>query len=193
MEALIETLKRSAAALQRARIPHLLGGGIACWARGAPLVTNDLDFMVKPQDAEEALSALVDAGLREERPPEQWLLKAWHRDILADLIFEPSGLAVTDDLMARGDRLSVAGMWIDVMSLEDVLTTKIAALEEHALDYEKLIQIARSLREQVDWGEIRARTDGSPFARAYLTLLEDLGIVDRMPERESARPRVRVT
>jgi hypothetical protein len=193
MEALIETLKRSAAALQRARIPHLLGGGIACWARGAPLVTNDLDFMVKPQDAEEALSALVDAGLREERPPEQWLLKAWHRDILVDLIFEPSGLAVTDDLMARGDRLSVAGMWIDVMSLEDVLTTKIAALEEHALDYEKLIQIARSLREQVDWGEIRARTDGSPFARAYLTLLEDLGIVDRMPERESARPRVRVT
>ncbi len=193
MEALIETLKRSAVALQRARIPHLLGGGIACWARGAPLVTNDLDFMVKPQDAEEALSALVDAGLREERPPEQWLLKAWHRDILVDLIFEPSGLAVTDDLMARGDRLSVAGMWIDVMSLEDVLTTKIAALEEHALDYEKLIQIARSLREQVDWGEIRARTDGSPFARAYLTLLEDLGIVDRMPERESARPRVRVT
>jgi hypothetical protein len=193
MEALIETLKRSAAALQRARIPHLLGGGIACGARGAPLVTNDLDFMVKPQDAEEALSALVDAGLREERPPEQWLLKAWHRDILVDLIFEPSGLAVTDDLMARGDRLSVAGMWIDVMSLEDVLTTKIAALEEHALDYEKLIQIARSLREQVDWGEIRARTDGSPFARAYLTLLEDLGIVDRMPERESARPRVRVT
>jgi hypothetical protein len=193
METLIETLKRSAAALQRARIPHLLGGGIACWARGAPLVTNDLDFMVKPQDAEEALSALVDAGLREERPPEQWLLKAWHRDILVDLIFEPSGLAVTDDLMARGDRLSVAGMWIDVMSLEDVLTTKIAALEEHALDYEKLIQIARSLREQVDWGEIRARTDGSPFARAYLTLLEDLGIVDRMPERESARPRVRVT
>jgi hypothetical protein len=193
METLIETLKRSAAALQRARIPHLLGGSIACWARGAPLVTNDLDFMVKPQDAEEALSALVDAGLREERPPEQWLLKAWHRDILVDLIFEPSGLAVTDDLMARGDRLSVAGMWIDVMSLEDVLTTKIAALEEHALDYEKLIQIARSLREQVDWGEIRARTDGSPFARAYLTLLEDLGIVDRMPERESARPRVRVT
>jgi hypothetical protein len=192
VDSLVESLKRAAAALQRARIPHLLGGSIACWARGAPLVTNDLDFMIKPEDAEGALSALVEAGFREERPPEQWLLKAWDGEVLVDLIFGPSGLLMTDDVMGRGDRLSVSGMWVDVMALEDVLTTKLMALDEHGLDYEKLVQIGRSLREQVDWGEIKARTDGSPYARAYLTLLEDLGVVSQVPEREAGRPRVRL-
>ena len=192
MEALIGTLKRSVAALERGRIPHVVGGGVACWARGAPLVTNDLDLMVKPADAEAAIAALVEAGLREERPPEQWLLKARDGEVLVDVIFEPSGLAMTDEVIARADRLSVAGMWMEVMALEDVLTTKLAALEEHSLDYEKLIQVARSLREQVDWAEVRARTDSSPFARAYFALLEGLHIVTTVPEREAARPRVRV-
>jgi hypothetical protein len=192
VERLIEALKTTAAELQRRRIPHVVGGGIACWARGAPLVTADLDFMVKPDDAEDALAALTEAGLRPERPPEQWLLKAWHGDVLVDLIFEPSGLAITDDLLARGDRLSVAGMWIDVMALEDVLTTKLAALDERELDFGKLIQIARSLREQVDWAEVRERTGESPFARAYFTLLEDLKVVGPVAERETARPRIRV-
>ena len=192
VDALIQTLKRSAAALQRDRIPHVVGGGIACWARGGPLVTSDLDLMVKPDDAERTLAALVEAGLREERPPEQWLLKAWDGDVLVDVIFEPSGLEMTDDVIARGDWLSVAGMWMNVMTLEDVLTTKLAALEEHALDYEKLVQVARSLREQVDWSAVRARADRSPFVRAYFALLEDLKIIAPVGERESARPRVRV-
>jgi hypothetical protein len=192
VDALIHTLKTSAAALERARIPHLVGGGIACWARGGPLVTNDLDLMVRPDDAERTLVALVDAGLRGERPPEQWLLKAWDGDVLVDVIFEPSGLVMSDEVIARGDRLNVAGMWMNVMALEDVLTTKLAALEEHSLDYEKLVQIARSLREQVDWSTLRARADGSPFVRAYFALLEDLDIIAPVHERESARPRVRV-
>jgi hypothetical protein len=155
-------------------------------------VTSDLDLMVKPDDAERTLAALVEAGLREERPPEQWLLKAWDGDVLVDVIFEPSGLEMTDDVIARGDWLSVAGMWMNVMALEDVLTTKLAALEEHALDYEKLVQVARSLREQVDWSAVRARADRSPFVRAYFALLEDLKIIAPVGERESARPRVRV-
>jgi hypothetical protein len=192
VEALIQTLKKSVAALERGRVPHLVGGGIACWARGGPLVTNDLDLMVRPDDAQRTLAALLELGLREERPPEQWLLKAWDGEVQVDVIFEPTGLAMTDEVIARGDRLNVAGMWMNVMTLEDVLTTKLAALEEHSLDYEKLVQIARSLREQVDWSALRARADGSPFVRAYFALLEDLDITAPVHERESARPRVRV-
>ena len=35
---------------------------------------------------------------------------------------------------------------------------------------------ARALREQVDWAEVRRRTEHSPFARAFLNLVIDLGI-----------------
>lgn len=173
-------------------MPYLLGGSLACWARGAPPIAADLDFMVKPDDAERALGALAQAGMREDRPPEQWLFKAWDGEVLVDLIFEPSGMAITDDVIARGERLSVAGMWITVMALEDLLTTMLMALGEHALDYERTLQVARALREQFDWGEVRARTDGSPYARSFFALTDELSVAPRAEARDAARPRVRV-
>ena len=39
-DVLLETLKRSAAALREAEIPFLLGGGLAAWARGGPQSTT---------------------------------------------------------------------------------------------------------------------------------------------------------
>ena len=41
-----------------------------------------------------------------------------------------------------------------------------------------MLEIARSLREQIDWDFVRERTDDSPFARAFFTLVEELGIVE---------------
>jgi len=35
------------------------------------------------------------------------------------------------------------------------------------------------LREQIDWDEVRVRTEASPFARAFFTLVEELGVVER--------------
>jgi hypothetical protein len=189
---LLPTLKKSAAALQGARVPFLLGGSLACWARGGPAVAGDLDVMVKPADAERALAALVDAGMREERPPEQWLLKAWDGDHLVDVIFEAAGLPITDDVFARADRLSVAAMSMPVMALEDVLTTKLSAMNERSLDYEHVLQIARSLREQIDWDEVRARTADSPYAAPFFTLIEGLGIAPHRAAPETSRPRIRV-
>jgi len=57
-----------------------------------------------------------------------------------------------------------------------VLVTKLLALDENSLDYRAVLQIARSLREQVDWADVRIRTAGSPYAAAFFTLVEELGI-----------------
>jgi predicted nucleotidyltransferase len=185
------TLKRAVAPLERQGVPFVLGGGLACWARGGPRSSNDLDLMLKPEDAERALEALAAEGMRVERPPEQWLLKAWDGDVLIDLIFEPAGLPMTDAVLARAERLTVAGVRVPVMALEDVITTKLLALDEHSLDYEPLVAVARSLREQVDWGEVRARTDGSPYAAAFFTLLDRLRGIGRAVSEESGT-RVRI-
>ncbi len=69
LDSLLETLKRAAAALESERIPYLLGGGLGCWARGGPPSSNDIDLMIKREDAERALAALAKAGMRPERPP----------------------------------------------------------------------------------------------------------------------------
>jgi hypothetical protein len=51
---------------------------------------------------------------REERPPEQWLVKAWDGPVLVDLIHEPAGMAITDEVISRGERLSVEAMGVQV-------------------------------------------------------------------------------
>lgn len=175
-EELTESLKRAVAAIEAQGVPYLLGGGLGCWARGGPPSSNDIDLMVKPEDAERAQSALAEAGMRPESPPEQWLLKAYDGDILVDLIFEPSGMRIDDEVIARGDELSVMAMQIRVMDLNDILITKLMALDEHSVDYGDLILITRSLREQIAWARIREETASSPFAVAFFALADGLGI-----------------
>jgi hypothetical protein len=186
------TLKKAAAALRDGRVPFLLGGSLACWVRGGPESRKDLDFMVKPEDAERALAALVDAGMRSERPPEDWLVKAWDGEILVDLIFHPVGLEITDEVIARGDEQNVFSIRMPVMALEDVIATKLLALNDHSLDYESLLQISRSLREQVNWAEVRARTDHSPYARAFFALLGELDLLRQEPAAERRGAHVRL-
>jgi hypothetical protein len=175
---LIDAMKAAAAALRDAEVPHLLGGGLAAWARGGPPTEHDVDFFVRPEDAERALAALVEAGMRPERPPEGWLLKAWSDDTLVDLIFDPAGGPITDEHFERAERLEVMAQPVDVASLDDVMITKILSITEMQPDFASVLELARSLREQIDWEFVRERTAGSPFARSFFTLIEELGIVE---------------
>jgi hypothetical protein len=63
-----------------------------------------------------------------------------------------------------------------LMALEDVIVSKLLALSEHELDYEPLLTIARAVREQVDWPQVRARAARSPYARAFFALLEEVDV-----------------
>lgn len=177
-DALLETLKKVAGLLREAEITFLLGGGVAAWARGGPESGHDLDLMLRQPDAERALEVLERAGLRTEKPPEGWLYKAFDGDVMVDLIFEPSGQPVEDEVFGRAEQLNVHAVPMEVMSLEDVFVTKLTALREHELDYESVVQMARPVREQVDWDDVRRRTEDSPYAAAFFTLIEELGIVE---------------
>src|SRR5919205_2128663 len=148
---------------------------------------HDLDLVIRPDARERATEALEAVGMRIEDPPEEWLVKAWDGDILVDLIFHPKGIEVDDEVLARGEVMALLGMDIRVMAIEDVLVTKLMALTEHSLRYESLLPIARAVREQVDWDDVRARTAESPFARAFFVMLEGLGIVSRHDQEHQHR------
>jgi hypothetical protein len=181
LEEVLDTLKKCAAALRDAGIPYMLGGGVAAWARGGPESVHDVDIMVKPAEAEAALSALERIGFKPERPPEGWLLKAWDEDVLVDLIFKPQGMEIDDNALERAEVMNVKSQEMPVMALEDVISTKLLALNERWLDYDQLLHIARACREQIDWEEIRRRTDESPFARAFFVIVDGLGITGHEP------------
>jgi Uncharacterised nucleotidyltransferase len=186
------TLKKAAAALTGAGVPFLLGGSLASWARGGPETRHDLDLMVRSADVERALSALTDAGMRAEDPPEEWLVKAWDGDVLVDLIFAPKGLPLDDAVFARGEDMPVLSMQMRVMSLDDVVITKLMAVTEQHLRYEGVLAIARALREQIDWEHVREATASSPFARAFFVLLEGLEILPSQRDAPQTGARVRV-
>jgi hypothetical protein len=179
LEDLVGTMKRAAAALRDAEIPYMLGGGLAAWARGGPRTDHDVDFLIREGDAERALEALAAAGLKPERPPEEWLLKAWDGDVLVDLIFRPAGGPIGRDHFERATELEVLGQTMLCASIDDVLVTKLLALTEQHPDFQPVLALARALREQIDWEYVRTRSDTSPFARAFFTLAEELGIVER--------------
>ena len=175
---LLETLKRAAAAMRDADVPFLLGGGLAVWARGGPETEHDLDFMVKPEDADRAFEALAAAGFRTEKPPEEWLYKGWEGDLLIDLIFDPAGNPVDDAMFERADDLEVQAVAMKVMSLEDVMVTKLLAMREHEVDFDDSLEFARALREQIDWDTVWIQTSASPYARTFFYLAEQLDILD---------------
>lgn len=169
------TLKHACAALRRADVPHALAGAPACWVHGAPDLGLDWDLVVPPGEVERAAAALDAAGLRVERPPEGWLLKAWDGDVLVDVIFHPLGAPV-DECLGRAREERVLGMPMLVLDPTDVVVSMLLSRSAGFLQFERLLTVARAIREQIDWGRVRAATAASPYAHGFLALLDALGV-----------------
>jgi hypothetical protein len=85
---------------------------------------------------------------------------------------------VTRESIECAPVVEVMALRVRVSSLEDLMTSKLLALNEQEPSFAGVLELARALREQVDWDDVRARTEASPFARAFFTLVEGLGIVE---------------
>src|SRR5438105_14338884 len=116
---LVETTRKAGAALRDAGVRYALGGGLASWVRGGPKTEHDIDFFVKPEDAERALSALAEAGLRREEAVEDWLVKAYDGDLLVDLIFDPASGPVDAELLGRAAEPEGAARGLPFATLGD--------------------------------------------------------------------------
>lgn len=185
---LIETMKRASAALEDAGVPAMIGGGLASWARGGPPTDHDVDFYLRERDAHRALEALVAVGMTAETPPEGWLLKAYDGPVLVDLIYRPSGGAIADEHFERADVMEVMARPVLVAAVDDVLATKLMALSEQEPDFRSVLELARSLREQIDWEFVARTTRSSPFAAAFFTLVEGLRIASPLPSGAATAP-----
>ena len=180
--ALREALKRTAVTLKQSGLPFALGGGYASWAHGGPEPEHDVDFLVAEADAERAAKVLAEAGLRVEQPPEDWLFKVFTDGAMVDVIFRINGVAVEPPLLERAEDYEVLSVQMPVLSATDLVTSKINALDEHHCNFSTLIPVARALREQVDWSQLRKDVAQNDFGVAFLFLLERLGIIEPEPK-----------
>ena len=176
---LLDAMKRAAAVLRDNEVPFALAGGLAVYARGGPATEHDVDFVLSEESAERALELLARNGFRAERPPEGWLYKAFDDETgtMVDLIFSPNRMPeVVPEILDRAEKIEVYAITMKVMTVADVLATKLLTLKEHEVDYADALEIARNCREQIDWKLLRERTDSSPYAKAFFTLAEELGL-----------------
>ena len=174
---LLETMKRGAALLRDNDVPFALAGGLALYARGGPATEHDVDFILREEDAERALELLGANGFRTERPPEGWLYKAFDDETgsMIDLIFSPNRMPErVPEILDCAEPIEIYAITMPVMTATDVLATKLLALKEHEVDYGDVLESARNCREQIDWDLLRERTAGSPYAKAFFTLVEEL-------------------
>ncbi|KQV73824.1 hypothetical protein ASC61_01685 [Aeromicrobium sp. Root344] len=173
-----EALKVVAVSLKESGIPFALAGGYAVWARGGPEPDHDVDFVVAEDDAPKAAAMLAERGLDVVDPPEDWLFKVYVDTCMVDVLFQTNGVPVTREALAEVEEIEVESVAMPVLSATELIGQKLNALEEHACDFGRQLPVARAVREQVDWDEVRAVTADNPFAAAFLFLLERLGVIE---------------
>ena len=174
---IVESLRKSVAALRDTDVRYCLSGSVASWARGGPETVNDVDLIVHPPHMDAAVAALEGAGMRSGTPPEGWLVKCWDGEVLIDLIHTVTGYESVEEILERSEVMRVASLDVPVASMEDVLTPKLLAFDEHYLDYTGALRAARALREQIDWEVVREKTCHSPYAQGFFALLEALDVI----------------
>jgi hypothetical protein len=177
-EGLLRTLKRVAAILKQSKIPFALGGSFAVYAHGGQPSDHDVDFLIREQDVDRALEALAGAGFTVERPPEDWLVKVFDGDgRTVDLIHRPVEHPVTDETLADSVPRTVGAVTLPAVSATQLMVHKLLSFSQHFCDFARGLPLARSLREQIDWARVREETAGSPYAEAFLVLLDRLGVL----------------
>jgi hypothetical protein len=176
-EGLATTLKRVASVLKQAEIPFALGGSFAVYAHGGHSSDHDVDFLIREQDKESALEELAAVGFEVEQPPEDWLVKVYDDGRMVDLIYRPVENPVTDATLADTVIRPVEAIAMPVVSATQLMVHKLLSYTQHYCDFATGLPVARSLREQIDWERVRRETAQSPYAEAFLVLLDRLDVV----------------
>jgi hypothetical protein len=127
----LEILAECADALEQTDIPYVLVGGLASAILGRPRFTRDIDLLVRPRDAREALAAFERRGFETEETNPHWIFKAFKSDVMIDVLFTLKGGVFLDDRMYERSLLAkVDGGTLRVAAPEDLVVTKAIAHDE---------------------------------------------------------------
>jgi len=164
MEKDFRIFKEATDILDNLHINYVVFGGIAVWAYGRKRKTKDIDLLIDPAGANDALIALLKAGWTTTRTDENWLFQARKEGILVDLIFQAKGdFVLTGEIFKRSIKLNIAGHQFRVISPEDLIMVKIYALKEiRPADWYDAISVLTAVHEKLDWPYIVQRANTNP-------------------------------
>jgi Uncharacterised nucleotidyltransferase len=166
--------------LDQAGADHLVIGGLA--TRGLldePLnLAEDIDVLVRPEDADGLLDRFAAEGYATHRRDERWIYKAAKPDVTVDLIFRAGEAILLDELhLARSTTVKMDGVTLPVPAPEDLIVMKaVFDADDRQGRWYGAISLLQDL--SIDWIYLAER--GATYApRRVLSLLlyaMDLGI-----------------
>jgi predicted nucleotidyltransferase len=153
----LQVLVEAVGVLEAAGTNYLLMGGLASSVMGRPRWTHDIDFFVKPDEADRALEAFARAGYDTQKTNPMWLYKAIKDQVVIDIIFKSKGdLYMDDEMIGRSQVRDVLGIKTRVIPAEDLVVIKAAVHDEerprHWHDAVGLL-----IREDLDWDYLLQR------------------------------------
>ena len=171
-------LKQSASALKADGVPFALGGGYALWVAVRQSRSTTSTWWFPKRTCRQPWILCPRHGFRIDRPPEDWLFKAYLDDDLVDVLHRLAGVPVERSLIATATEREILGVRIPVLPPTPIMIAKLQSLSEHYADFAALLPSVRAVREQLDWQAIIPAVEGHPFADAFLFLVDRLGIAD---------------
>lgn len=140
-------------ALELARVPYVVGGGIAVAAYGRVRSTKDIDLYIKPEDTGHALEALQQEGFEINPMSDvKWLAKGYKNGVQVDFILENIGSVITtDETIERGRYMCVSGCRMFIMSPEDLVFRKVLAMRCLRDDWYDCIAVLSNTYKTFDW------------------------------------------
>ena len=144
-------------ALNEHGVPYAVAGAFALQKyTGISRITKDLDLFMKADDIPTALDRLGELGFRCETPDPVWLSKAHRGEYFVDLISGMSNavIVVDDSWMRRTLSAVIAGVPSRIISVEDLLASKLFVARRERFDGADIAHIIYRTRGELDWRRV---------------------------------------
>lgn len=159
--------------LEGARIPYVMGGGVAVRAYGRTRELKDADVFMKNTEVFKAMDVLTREGGFHTRDTDAiWLYKAIKHDVLVDIIVRTTGnIVMTDEAYARARWVELHGTRFRMMGPEDLIFRKIHSHREGRPDQFDALSMLQALPDDFDWPYFMSLARTNDLARLLGFLL----------------------
>ncbi|HEY9724717.1 MAG TPA: nucleotidyltransferase [Oscillatoriaceae cyanobacterium] len=139
--------------LEDARIPHVMGGGVAIRAYGRSRPLKDADLFMQKTYVFSAMDELTRRGAFHTRDTDAtWLYKAIKSDVLVDIIVRTTGnIHMTPETYERARMVELYGHPFRMMGPEDLLIRKIHSHREGRPDLSDAVSMLEAPIPKFDW------------------------------------------
>jgi hypothetical protein len=135
-----------------------LGGGLAFSAYARRWRnTKDMDLYVLPDDRQAMIDLVRTSGFADyfEQEPydRRWIYRSYRERVIVDVIWQMANqrAAVDDRWLSRGTEVTIHGVTVRLLSVEELIWAKLYVLQRDRCDWPDLLNLIYVQGGQLDW------------------------------------------